>query len=69
MSVLDLEKKIESISEQFCCLLTKTPDYRMREEMFKTYYETILLIQSMHFEHICKECKANRKTAYIFKEE
>ncbi|MDQ7055099.1 MAG: hypothetical protein Q9M89_00765 [Persephonella sp.] len=69
MSIPEIEQKLDCITEHFCCLLSKTNDCKMREELFKTYYETILFIQDMHFHHVCRECKSRKRTAYIFMEE
>ncbi len=66
MNITELEKKIETLSHHYCYIISKADSYIEKEQMFRAFYETILLIQQMHLDHICRECKNRKKVPQVF---
>ncbi|MBK3333268.1 hypothetical protein GWK41_09315 [Persephonella atlantica] len=66
MNITELEKKIETLSHHYCSIISKTDSYIVKEQMFRAFYETILLIQQMHLDQICRECKNRKKVPQVF---
>ncbi|SNZ06396.1 hypothetical protein SAMN06265182_0662 [Persephonella hydrogeniphila] len=60
MGVKEIEKNVENISKYYCELLCKTKNSDEKEKLFKTFYESIILIQQIKIDEICREIKDRR---------
>ncbi|WP_457625354.1 hypothetical protein [Persephonella sp.] len=57
MGVKEIEKNVENLSRYYCELLCKSKNSEEKEKLFKTFYESIILIQQIKIDEICRDIK------------
>ncbi len=60
MGYIELEKEIDQITDNYCHLLSSARTEKEKKQLFKTFYETLLIIEKMKFEEVKYDRKASK---------